>query len=115
MEIRASEDISAVPVGLEGAKGVEMRVLIGSDQDAPGFYMRQFIVAPQGNTPRHVHDWEHEAYILSGQGNVYCPDGEKSVKAGDCIFVPPGQEHQFINTGCDDFIFLCMVPKTSTV
>ena len=113
MLIRKADGILAQPVQTQGAKDVEIRLLIHEAQGAPNFYMRQFNVAPGGHTPRHSHDWEHEVYVLGGRGTVFGPEGEKPVTGGDCVFVPGGEEHQFRNTGDEELKFLCIVPKPS--
>jgi quercetin dioxygenase-like cupin family protein len=111
MKIAKADEIAARPVGAEGAEGVQIRLLIHEADGAPTFYMRQFTVAPGGHTPRHEHDWEHEVYVLAGRGAVWTEDGEQPVAAGDCVFVPPDETHQFRNTGPDDLKFLCLVPR----
>lgn len=112
MTIKRAEDVPAEAVEAEGAKGVQIRWLIHQPDGAPNFYMRQFTVAPGGHTPRHRHDWEHEVYILSGTAVVGTPDGVKTASPGDCIYVPPNEEHQFLNAGSAELKFLCLVPKT---
>ena len=87
------------------------RVLIGPDQGAPNFIMRMFTLEEGGFSPYHTHPWEHEAFILSGEGIIKGADGEKHVSEGDFIFVPPNEEHQFVNSGKDPFEFLCIIPK----
>ena len=111
MKIATAEKVPPRPVGAEGAEGVQIRLLISEADAAPTFYMRQFTVAPGGHTPRHGHDWEHEVYILAGQGVVWTADGEKPVAAGDCVFVAPNEEHQFRNTGDGEMKFLCLIPS----
>ena len=87
------------------------RVLIGPEQGAPTFVMRLFTVEADGCSPYHTHPWEHEVFVLAGKGTVKSPDGEVQVSAGDCVYVPPNEEHQFLNAGADPFEFLCIVPK----
>ena len=111
MKIANADGVAAKHVDMEGAEGVEIRLLIHEVDGAPNFYMRQFTVAPGGHTPRHEHDWEHEVYVLGGSASVVSADGERSAGAGDCIFVPPGQVHQFKNAGEGELKFLCLVPK----
>jgi len=89
---------------------VEKRVLVGPHNSAPNFSMRKFTVGKGGCSPYHTHPWEHEVYVLSGQGEVRFADGSKPVVPGDFALVPPNDEHQFVNTGEDIFEFLCMVP-----
>lgn len=92
------------------AKGVKVRWLITEEMGAPNFAMRQFSVEPGGSSPRHSHPWEHEVFILKGSGIVTGEDGEEPIKSGDVVFVPPDEEHQFINTGYEELSFLCLIP-----
>jgi len=112
MIIRKADDVPAEAVEIPGAEGVQIRLLIHDAEGAPNFYMRQFTIAPGGNTPEHTHDWEHEVYVLAGTGTALTPDGDRPVSAGDCIYVAPGDRHQFRNTGAEVLTFLCLVPKT---
>lgn len=89
---------------------VEKRVLVGPHNGAPVFSMRKFTVGAGGCSPYHIHPWEHEVYVLSGKGEVRFSGGTHPVEPGDFAFVPPNDEHQFVNTGVDAFEFLCMVP-----
>ncbi len=88
----------------------EKRVLVGPDENAPNFSMRKFTIKKGGCSPYHTHPWEHEVYILGGRGEVRFPGGSRSVEPGDFAFVPPNDEHQFVNSGDGVFEFLCVVP-----
>lgn len=111
MDIRKSKAVKAEPVSEAGAQGVSVRWLVGPDSGAPNFHMRQFEVVPGGHTPRHRHAWEHECYILEGQARLFSADkDERTVRAGDVVYVPGGEEHQFTNDGWGKLVFLCMVP-----
>jgi len=94
----------------EKVKHVEKRVLVGPNDDAPNFSMRKFTVGTGGCSPYHTHPWEHEVYVLSGKGEVRHAGGAIPVAAGDFAFVPPNDEHQFVNVGEAPLEFLCMVP-----
>jgi quercetin dioxygenase-like cupin family protein len=94
----------------EPAKGVKIRWLINEKQGAPNFAMRRFEVEPRGYTPYHTHDWEHEVYILEGEGVAKSEDGESKISPGSVIFVEPGEKHNFENTGDKKMVFLCMIP-----
>jgi quercetin dioxygenase-like cupin family protein len=89
---------------------VKKRVLIGPDQGAEEFVMRLFTLSQGGATPYHTHPWEHEVYVISGKGKVRSVDGEVDVEAGDFVYVPADDEHQFANAAADPFEFLCVVP-----
>jgi quercetin dioxygenase-like cupin family protein len=95
----------------DSVRGVTGRVVIGKDDHADHFCMRVFTVAPGGFTPRHSHAWEHEIFIHSGKGQVY-RDGEwQTVTSGTVVFVPGNEEHQFMNAGSEDFVFICLIPS----
>lgn len=112
MKVQNHREVEAKPVDMEGASGCEVRWLVGESDGAPNFAMRQFEVAPGGHTPRHSHPYEHEVYVLEGDGVVYEGDVEHPFTTGDVIFVAPGDVHQFRNTGDVPMKFLCMVPNS---
>ncbi len=95
----------------KNAKGVEKRVLIGPHNGAPNFIMRHFTVKPGGFSPFHTHDWEHEVYILKGKGFLRLENENKPFEAGDYVFVPPNEKHQFVNDSDDILEFICVIPK----
>ena len=95
------------------AAGVKIRWLIDDATGAPNFAMRHFEIAPAGQTPLHEHDWEHEAFILSGTGVVVSDDGESAFAPGDVIFMPAAEKHCFRNTGAEPVTMLCMVPLSA--
>ena len=72
--------------------------------------MRLFEMDVEGHTPLHSHDWEHEVFILEGKGLVVGVKEEKSFKAGDVIFVPANEMHQFKNDTEKPVKFLCIIP-----
>ena len=113
MEIKSAESVQAKPVEMDGVAGVNMRMLIGPDQDAPHFNMRMFDVAPDGHTPLHSHGWEHEVYVVAGEGMVRGDGEDRPIAAGDCAYIPPEELHQFANTGARPLRFLCLVPADS--
>lgn len=112
MLIRNIDDVERTPVDMPGVKDATMAVMVGRADSAPNFAMRQFEVAPGGNTPRHSHDYEHEVFVVSGTGTVFLDGVDQNVRAGDVIYVPADEEHQFRATGPDPLRFLCMVPMS---
>ena len=110
MLVRHFTEVKQNKVDTEGAKGVKIRWLISKNEGAPTFAMREFEVEPGGYTPYHSHDWEHEVFILEGEGVAVGTDGETPIKPGMVVFVPGGQMHNFRNTGTQTLRFLCLVP-----
>jgi len=105
------DDVKCEVGNWAGAKDVCIRWLITEDKGAPNFLMRMFEIAPGGYTPRHRHDYEHEVFILEGNGKVFCEGKEYEVSAGHYLLIKPNEEHQFINTGDVVWRFLCLIPK----
>lgn len=97
---------------MDGVKGASMAVMVGREDGAPHFALRQFTVEPGGHTPRHRHDYEHEVFIVSGKGTIFLGGKENPVRSGDVIYVPANEEHQFQSTErqAEPLRFLCLVP-----
>jgi quercetin dioxygenase-like cupin family protein len=94
----------------EGASKLKVRWLITKEIGAPTFAMRLFEMEPNGYSPLHTHPWEHEVFILEGNGVVVSEQGEKPFKPGDAVFIPPNEKHQFKNTSKKQAKFLCLIP-----
>jgi mannose-6-phosphate isomerase-like protein (cupin superfamily) len=71
------------------------------------------IFDPGGRTPPNSHSVATELfYVLSGEGVAICDGKATPVKAGDSVFVRPGAEHVFENTGTERLYCLTvMVPN----
>jgi len=110
MKVVHYEQVESAPVETEGAEGCRIRRLVGPEDAAPSFSMRQFEIAPGGHTPRHSHAHEHEVFVLEGSGLVLEDDVEHPLQPGSVVYVPPRQMHQFRNPGTAALKFLCLVP-----
>ncbi|MGB9727222.1 MAG: cupin domain-containing protein [Nitrososphaeria archaeon] len=102
-------DVAAVKAE-EGAMGLKVRWLITKEIGAENFAMRLFEMEPNGFSPLHSHPWEHEVYILEGEGVVFGGGEERKFREGDIIFIPSNEIHQFKNTGDKIVKFLCLIP-----
>lgn len=112
MKVNHYESVAQRPVDMQGSQGCAVRWLVGESEGAPNFAMRQFEIAPGGHTPRHSHPYEHEVFVLEGQGVVVEGQTEHPLGPGDVVFVRPDDVHQFRNTGSTPLKFLCLVPNT---
>jgi len=98
---------------VERSRRATMQVLLGPDDDVPGFVTRRFIIEPGGRIPSHRHaSIEHEQVVLEGEMTICLDDHEVPVVAGDCIFIPAGVAHWYENTSRKPVRFLCVVPLT---
>ena len=97
----------------EGLEGVTVRWVITEEDGAPHFAMRVFDVQAGRATPYHRHWWEHEVYVLEGEGVAVQEDGETPIGAGSVILVPGNEMHRFRNTGSGVLRFICLIPHMS--
>ncbi len=111
MLIRNIKGTSHEPVAMDGTQGLTMSVMVGQEDNAPNFAMRHILVEPGGHSPRHSHDYEHEVYIVEGDGTVLLEGEDQPIRKGDVVFVPADEEHQF-RAGESGLSFLCLVPVT---
>jgi quercetin dioxygenase-like cupin family protein len=111
MIIKSQDQVTQIPVEMEGAVGAKVQVLLGPEDKAPTMAMRIFELAANGHTPYHSHDFEHEVMILTGDLAMVTPQGEQSVKPGDVLLVLPNETHQFKNcSNTQAARFMCLVP-----
>jgi quercetin dioxygenase-like cupin family protein len=91
--------------------GVFKREVITAGDGAPNFTMRVFEVEPGSATPHHNHPWEHEVFILSGEGMVMGKEGESTIGPDSVVFIAPDEPHCFINNGSQILRFICLIPN----
>jgi quercetin dioxygenase-like cupin family protein len=109
MKIFHYQDVEAKDAE-EGASKLRVRWLITREMGAKNFAMRLFEMNPGGYSPFHSHPWEHEVFILEGEGLVVGEGEERKFRAGDVIFIPPNEKHQFKNNDEKTVKFLCLIP-----
>jgi quercetin dioxygenase-like cupin family protein len=97
----------------EEVPGVFKREVITAKDGAPNFCMRVFEVEPGSSTPNHSHPWEHEVFILSGEGVVVGKQGETPIGTGKVVFIAPNEQHCFVNSGSEVLRFICLIPLHS--
>ena len=113
MQINKTDSVEQKAVEMPGAEKCKVRLLLGKNVEAPNFAMREFEVEVGGYTPRHSHPYEHEVYILAGDGIAVEGEQEHVIQSGDVIFVAPDDVHQFKNTGDQPLKFLCLIPNSA--
>jgi quercetin dioxygenase-like cupin family protein len=95
----------------EGTKGVDFRPVLAENVNPPNFHLRVFDIAPGGHTPKHAHEWEHEVYVVEGEGKLSLKDRDEPLVAGDAVYIEPAELHQFGNDGAATMRMVCVVPK----
>jgi len=94
----------------DGAEGVTIRWLISAKDGTPNFAMRLFEFQPNGYTPQHSHAWEHEVFVVSGEGEVKEGDSAAPLKEGSVVYMPPQALHQFL-AGPHGMKMICCIPN----
>ena len=110
MLVEKEANVEPAEVNEKDIEGISMKVLMSDKDGAPNYAMRVFDIQPGGHTAYHTHAWEHEVYVLGGNGIVRQGDKEYPLEKGSFVLVPPEEEHNFANTGGDVFRFICVVP-----
>src|SRR5215213_8639325 len=65
-------------------------------------------VPPGGATAVHYHRRTEELYLFTaGSGRMRLGEETFDVKAGDCLTIPPGAEHQLWNEAHEELVLLC--------
>ena len=107
--VRHYKDVTAKKVESD-VKNTTVRWLIAEQEGAPHFYMRLFEIGPEGNTPDHAHEWEHEVFIFEGEGKLVGEDAAFPLRPGDAVFVPGGETHHFESAAGKTMKMLCIIP-----
>jgi quercetin dioxygenase-like cupin family protein len=107
MYVARMKDVEEIELAHEGAKGVKVKYLLHKGIGAKHLELRLFTIEVGGYTPLERHEHEHEVFILHGKALVKGGEVEMVVNAGDAIFIPSNEEHQFRNIGEEKVEFLC--------
>lgn len=96
----------------KGADGVDVRYLVDERQGSNRFALRLYSVKKGGHTPLDRRVYEHQVYVLSGEGLLkQAKDGTpvlQTLYPGDTLFIPSYATHQFTNEREKPFVFLCV-------
>ena len=87
-----------------------IRWVIGKPEGAPNFAMRVIEFQSGAVFETHHHPYEHEIFILEGEGVAEGSGGEIEMRPGVAIYVPPDEPHGYRNTGDGILRFICVIP-----
>lgn len=94
---------------VEGSSKLKIRWL--NTESSSSFAVRHVEIEPGGYSPFHHHPWEHEMFVLEGNGLAIGDNESKAIGAGDSISIPSEEIHQIKNTGKKTLKMLCIIPK----
>ena len=106
MQVDHYLDIAPLP---EKARGLIVRRITSSG--AADATMDICEICAGASSALHAHPWEHQVFVVAGQGVV--TDGQKPIRfrAGDAVVIPADQPHQFVNVGDSNVLFICLRPR----
>jgi quercetin dioxygenase-like cupin family protein len=115
MKVQHYREVDPLSVeGIEEAtQGLTIRRVISDVDGATEFTMDVFEIEPGGHSAFHVHDWEHQIFVLGGQGTLVGSDASVPFAPGDVIYIAPGEPHQIVNDGDTLVEFVCLIPKAA--
>ncbi len=97
--------------GAAGSEGVTRQVLVGG-RGEPLDSVTRYFELPAGSTSsleRHAH--AHSVVVLRGRGEVVLGEAVHPIEPYDCVYVAPGESHQFRASGREALGFLCIVDR----
>lgn len=122
------QNLPSQRVGMHEGYEFHQQKFVMPGQDAQDTFVAIYTLAPgMSNYPYHYHKKNEETfYIISGEGLLKTPEGEKKVSAGDMIFFPTGPEGAHKLTNCsetEDLVYIdfdvahdlevCVYPDTN--
>ncbi len=92
-----------------------VRWVISEKDGAPTYAMRVFRIGVGGHINPHSHPWEHEIFVLKGQGTVRIGERHYEVGEGFFLYIPPNVVHEYWNTGITPWEIICTIPNRPSV
>jgi quercetin dioxygenase-like cupin family protein len=86
------------------------QVIIGPNDGASNFEVRVFTIPPRGFSSLDEHQHDHGVMILSGHSRVMLGERFEEIGAGDVVYIPGMEQHQFENLSDEPLVFLCIIP-----
>lgn len=87
--------------------GRQVSYLVGPKTTGANNVTVGLCVWPQGGQPRHVHTEQEETiYIVSGRGEISCPENTVALEPGTAVFIPTGTNHSIESFGPEPLQFV---------
>jgi len=97
------DDVETIQLDWGTLKWMNTPDVTGSE----GFSAGVVVLDPGKGHERHTHpDSEEILYFLSGEGEQTVADEERTVGAGEMVYIPAGVEHSTINTSWEPLRFI---------
>lgn len=96
---------------LKTPSGKSVWWLLPKEIRTPNFEMRYFEVRKEIKSEEEKHPFEHEIFVVKGEGIIKSRGKEIRVKFGDAVFIAPNEPHQFLNRKGNPLGFICVIPN----
>ena len=104
--------VSKLSIDEEGAQGMSLQWLTADNLElSPQFCTRKICLDSYGTTPERETSWEHQLYVLSGEGLLVEKARESLIQEGATVLVRPNAAFKVKNTGKARLIYLDIVPS----
>ena len=103
-------DWDGVSVYRYNSNDATKQVLIGREDGANNFEVRVFTIPVGGASSLDEHAHDHGVVVMHGRARVMLGDAYDEVQAGDVVYIPSWERHQFVTLGDEPFSFLCIIP-----
>ena len=78
-------------------EGISLKILLDEEVGAKAIALGWMEFEPHTGTAEHVRDVEEVIYVTKGQATIHTASASYAMKAGDCIYIPPGVTHRHAN------------------
>jgi len=107
MLIQEAANVALTPVRAD----IGIRWLITEKEGAPNFAMRLIELQPGAVFAPHQHPYEHEIYVLEGEGIAMSPAGDVgALTPGKFMYIAPDEMHGYRTVGDKPLRFICVIP-----
>jgi mannose-6-phosphate isomerase-like protein (cupin superfamily) len=86
--------------------GIVHQTIASKGLGARGIEIWRQSIAPQAETPVHLHDCEEVVVVLQGSGRVIMDGKNIDFAANSTLIIPPDTLHQIINTGSEEMLVI---------
>ena len=107
MKVVSYKDIESKEV--EGSSKLKIKWL--NTEGSENFAVRHCEIGSGEYSPYHSHSWEHEIFVLEGEGLAIGKKGSKPIVVGNSISIPGDEIHQIKNPNYKPLRILCIIPK----
>lgn len=103
-DLKPDDDERSLRFNVKNRKGEVLRdtyfLIDPEDSPSKNLKMGHTTIYPTGRTTGHMHDDMEEVYfVVSGEGLMKIGEDEFPIKAGDALYVPPGEHHTTYQKG----------------